>query len=82
MTRFEVPALLTTAEVAALWNVNVKTATRGADDGRLATIRTPAGTRRFTVESVRAALVGGGLPVAEADRMIAAVVRRGQAGGS
>jgi excisionase family DNA binding protein len=48
--------LLTPAEVAALWRVDPKTVTRWAADGRLNSIRTPGGHRRFYESEVRALL--------------------------
>ena len=45
--------LLTTAEVAVLFNVGWKTVSRWARDGRLSAIRTPGGQRRFDEGEVR-----------------------------
>ena len=50
--------LMKPGEVAALWGVNVKTVTRWAAAGRLHSIRTPGGHRRFYESIVRALLNG------------------------
>lgn len=57
-------ALLTPSEVAALFRVDPKTVTRWAAAGRISSIRTPGGHRRFHESEVRALLVAGesGLP--------------------
>ena len=46
-------ALLTPAEVAALFRVNPKTVTRWARSGKIAAIRTLGGHRRFRASEVR-----------------------------
>ncbi|MGW8529116.1 BldC family transcriptional regulator [Nocardiopsis sp. NPDC055824] len=46
-------ALLTPAEVARLFRVDPKTVTCWAHQGRLASIRTPGGHRRFSETEVR-----------------------------
>ena len=46
-TRVEPPELLTPGEVAATFAVDPKTVTRWAKAGRLSSIRTPGGHRRF-----------------------------------
>jgi excisionase family DNA binding protein len=51
-----VPTLLTPAEVAALFRVDPKTVTRWAKQGRLASIRTLGGHRRYDEAQVRALL--------------------------
>ncbi len=51
--------LLTPGEVAALFRVDPKTVTRWAAAGRISSIRTPGGHRRFLESEVRALLVGG-----------------------
>ena len=51
--------LLTPAEVAEMFRVDPKTVTRWASAGRLASIRTPGGHRRFRESEVRALLDGG-----------------------
>lgn len=51
--------LLTPAEVAALFRVDPKTVTRWAKAGRVSSIRTPGGHRRFRESEVRAMLEGG-----------------------
>lgn len=48
--------LLTPAEVAALFRVDPKTVTRWAAAGRIGSIRTPGGHRRFRESEVRALL--------------------------
>ena len=54
--------LLTPGEVAALFRVDPKTVTRWAASGRISSIRTPGGHRRFRESEVRALL--GGDPAA------------------
>lgn len=49
-------ALLTPAEVAALFRVDPKTVTRWAKVGKLSSIRTLGGHRRFREQEVRALL--------------------------
>lgn len=51
--------LLTPAEVARLWNVDPKTVTRWAKAGRLHSVRTPGGHRRFYAAEVYALLNAG-----------------------
>jgi excisionase family DNA binding protein len=48
--------LLTPAEVAAIFRVDPKTVTRWAATGRLRSLRTPGGHRRFRESDVRALL--------------------------
>ncbi|MEV0843633.1 BldC family transcriptional regulator [Actinocatenispora sera] len=50
--------LMTPGEVAALLRVDPKTVTRWAAAGRIGSIRTPGGHRRFRADEVRA-IVGG-----------------------
>ncbi len=50
---FTVPKLLTPGQVSALFQVNPKTVTRWAASGRLASVRTPGGHRRFRESDVR-----------------------------
>lgn len=52
--------LLTPGEVATLFRVDPKTVTRWASAGRIGSIRTPGGHRRFRESEVRALLLGGG----------------------
>jgi excisionase family DNA binding protein len=54
-------ALLTPAEVAALFRVDPKTVTRWAKAGKLTSIRTLGGHRRYRAEEVRRFLDGTGL---------------------
>ena len=51
-------ALLTPAEVAALFRVDPKTVTRWAKAGKLTSIRTLGGHRRYRESEVRALLTG------------------------
>jgi len=51
-------SLLTPAEVAALFRVDPKTVTRWAKAGKLTSIRTLGGHRRFREAEVRALLSG------------------------
>lgn len=61
--------LLTPGEVAALFRVDPKTVTRWAAAGRIGSIRTPGGHRRFRESEVRALLEGeGALEEAEEQR--------------
>jgi excisionase family DNA binding protein len=61
--------LLTPGEVAALFRVDPKTVTRWAAAGRISSIRTPGGHRRFRESEVRALLDGeaalGGQPASD-----------------
>ena len=50
--------LLTPGEVATLFRVDPKTVTRWAASGRIGSIRTPGGHRRFRESEVRALLRG------------------------
>lgn len=50
--------LLTPGEVAALFRVDPKTVTRWAASGRISSIRTPGGHRRFRETEVRELLNG------------------------
>lgn len=50
--------LLTRGEVAALFRVDPKTVTRWAAAGRIGSVRTPGGHRRFREVEVRALLAG------------------------
>jgi excisionase family DNA binding protein len=56
--------LLTPGEVATLFRVDPKTVTRWAAAGRISSIRTPGGHRRFREAEVRALLDGTPLPAA------------------
>jgi excisionase family DNA binding protein len=51
-----VDALLTPAEVAALFRVNPKTVTRWARAGKITAIRTLGGHRRFRASEIRRCL--------------------------
>ncbi len=60
--------LLTPGEVATLFRVDPKTVTRWAAAGRIGSIRTPGGHRRFREAEVRALLEGDrGEPAASSD---------------
>jgi excisionase family DNA binding protein len=48
--------LLTSGEVAALFKVGLKTVTRWAAAGRIDSIKTPGGHRRFRESEIRALL--------------------------
>lgn len=50
--------LLTPAEVAAMWRVDPKTVTKWAKAGKISSIRTPGGHRRYNEAEVRARLAG------------------------
>jgi len=54
-------ALLTPSEVAALFRVDPKTVTRWAKAGKLSSIRTLGGHRRYRETEVRALLAGTGM---------------------
>ena len=56
--RPESEPLLTPSEVATLFRVDPKTVTRWAAAGRIGSIRTPGGHRRFRESEVRALLTG------------------------
>jgi excisionase family DNA binding protein len=51
-------ALLTPGEVAVLFRVDPKTVTRWAQAGKLSTVRTLGGHRRFHEDEVRQLLTG------------------------
>lgn len=54
----EAETLLTPAEVAALFRVDPKTVTRWAKAGKLSSIRTLGGHRRYREAEVKALLAG------------------------
>jgi excisionase family DNA binding protein len=54
----EPEALLTPAEVASMFRVDPKTVTRWAKAGKLSSIRTLGGHRRYRESEVRALLAG------------------------
>ena len=58
MTTSTTPQLLAPREVAALFRVDPKTVTRWAEQGRLTTVRTLGGHRRFRADEVYALLRG------------------------
>ena len=51
-------SLLTPAEVASMFRVDPKTVTRWASNGRITSIRTPGGHRRFRESEIRDLLQG------------------------
>ena len=57
-TRPDSEALLTPSEVATLFRVDPKTVTRWAKAGKLASIRTLGGHRRYRESEVRSLLAG------------------------
>ena len=57
--------LLTPGEVAALFRVDPKTVTRWAASGRITSIRTPGGHRRFRESEVRSLLRGDSEPATQ-----------------
>ena len=59
--------LLTPGEVASLFRVDPKTVTRWAAAGRISSIRTPGGHRRFRESEIRA-LLGVEQPAAPSQR--------------
>ncbi len=58
--------LLTPGEVASLFRVDPKTVTRWAAAGRVTSIRTPGGHRRFWESEVKALVAGTVKPEPEA----------------
>ncbi|MGH3402003.1 MAG: BldC family transcriptional regulator [Streptosporangiaceae bacterium] len=54
----QVESLLTPAEVATMFRVDPKTVTRWAKAGRLTSIRTLGGHRRYREKEVRSLLAG------------------------
>ncbi|WP_281181615.1 BldC family transcriptional regulator [Actinomadura latina] len=51
--------LLSPGDVAAMFRVDPKTVARWAEDGKLATIRTLGGVRRFSRQQVEHLMYGG-----------------------
>jgi excisionase family DNA binding protein len=64
----ESEALLTPAEVAAMFRVDPKTVTRWAKSGKLTSIRTLGGHRRYREAEVRALLPASRPPAPRPDR--------------
>jgi excisionase family DNA binding protein len=60
--------LLTPGEVATLFRVDPKTVTRWAAAGRISSIRTPGGHRRFRESEIRALLYSEPVVTAPAPR--------------
>lgn len=63
--RGEPEVLLTPAEVASLFRVDPKTVTRWAKAGKLSSIRTLGGHRRYREAEVKGLLADSGVVVAE-----------------
>lgn len=61
----EQEVLLTPSEVAALFRVDPKTVTRWAKAGKLTSIRTLGGHRRFKESEVKSLLVSISIPAAK-----------------
>ena len=59
--------LLRTREVALLFQVSERAVTDWARKGRIPSVRTPGGHRRYPAEQVRALLVRSGQAVADAE---------------
>lgn len=66
--------LLTPGEVATLFRVDPKTVTRWASAGRIGSIRTPGGHRRFRESEVRALLRGEAAEVSVPQQQAVAAV--------
>lgn len=66
--RLELERLLTPAEVAAMFRVDPKTVTRWAKAGKLSSIRTLGGHRRYREAEVHAFLDAGRVPMADLAR--------------
>ena len=64
MTIDDTQPLLTSQQVAALFRVDPKTVTRWAASGRIGSIRTPGGHRRFRESEIRALLAELTMPAA------------------
>jgi len=64
MTIQDTDLLLTSGQVAALFRVDRKTVARWASTGRIGSIRTPGGHRRFRETEVRALLAELTVPAA------------------
>jgi excisionase family DNA binding protein len=60
--------LLTPAEVAAMFRVDPKTVTRWAKAGKLSSIRTLGGHRRYREAEVHGFLAGGRVPMPDLAR--------------
>ena len=58
MSAVDAQDLLTPAEVAALFRVNAKTVTRWARAGKITTVRTLGGHRRYRRAEIEALAVG------------------------
>ena len=69
--------LLTPGEVASLFRVDPKTVTRWASAGRIGSIRTPGGHRRFRESEVRSMLASLTSEAAAADSPLISVASSG-----
>ena len=58
-----IPRFLTPGEVAAMFRVDPKTVTRWASQGRIPSIRTPGGQRRYPADAVEKLLREHGTPL-------------------
>lgn len=67
LNRGESEVLLTPAEVASVFRVDPKTVTRWAKAGKLSSIRTLGGHRRYRESEVAKLLENSGMIVAEED---------------
>jgi len=56
MVRADLPKLMTPEDLARIFRVHPKTVTRWAKAGRIGSIKTPGGHRRFTAKDVKEAL--------------------------
>ncbi|MBI9115770.1 BldC family transcriptional regulator [Sanguibacter suaedae] len=65
INRGEPEVLLTPAEVAGLFRVDPKTVTRWAKAGKLSSIRTLGGHRRYRESEVKGLLANSGVVVSE-----------------
>ena len=75
----ETPELLTPREVASAFAVDPKTVTRWANDGKLRSIRTPGGHRRFLADDVHRFLAATCSPTPVEDGRPAAELRESAA---
>ncbi|WP_435107128.1 BldC family transcriptional regulator [Nocardiopsis synnemataformans] len=66
MTNHEAPELLTPAEVAKAFRVDPKTVTRWAKEGKLTSIRTLGGHRRYRASEIHTLLYGDAPNIANA----------------
>lgn len=62
MTETAAPELLTPREVGAMFRVNPKTVSRWARSGKITSVRTVGGHRRFRRSEIETLLAEGSLP--------------------